>query len=122
MPLSEFEITEDFPNGAKIIVNGEDVSKHVVAYQVSHDSPGELPRLAIVTLAKAGTIKGEGIVEVRVLDDRLLQMLDQVNPQELEEEALRRLEWGGSGVVAMALDILKERLSGDQPQGSAVGS
>lgn len=118
--LHEFDIRAQVGSG-EIFLDGSDISAKITGFQVTQEHSSQPPKLVLISTHPAGTIKGQGIVEVHVFDDRLLTMLNEMNPREVEAEALSRLEWGGTNLTDKIFEVLRERLNGDQSGGSEAG-
>jgi len=103
------------PTGIKSLVVGPpeeelDVTEVVTGVQVNA-TPGEVSTLILRQTAGHSVIVGEGIIYVNQekIDSRLL--LDMINPQELDAEAMSRMGWGEERTLSeIILDIIKEKL------------
>lgn len=113
MSMAEVKV-EITPVGVgTIIVNGEDITKRVQAFQIEGavDEPTIL-RLQMVNVV--GVVDGEGVVEVGVPAD-LDAILASFSAAELEEEATGRMGWGdGGNLTALIIEVLRERVRAAQ--------
>lgn len=108
MSLKKFEIDADPLGTARVTVDGVNVSEGLRALElvVAKD---EITTLVLHTMG-SGTIQGEGLV--KVVDANLANIIASLDPEEIEQEAMSRTQWGTKNVVQLAVEIIKERLSG----------
>ncbi len=109
MSLAHWEIEHGATvgQGGKIIVNDQDVTKDVESFQITA-LKGEVTTLTLWVKGQAGSLKGEGIVEISSL---LVQAIDELDPEEIEAEALARQGWdSGQSIVSTVIDLIKEKL------------
>lgn len=113
MDAAEFRIDAG-PVGARaIVVNGEDVTDRVTAWQVA-GRDGSATGL-ILHVAAGGTIEGQGVVQVVPPDYReeLASILDHLDPKAVEEKVLEAMQWGDDSVVKATMDYVKGLLRGE---------
>lgn len=93
---------------AKVEVNGQDVSD-IARSATLFLAHGQVPTLTLELRGSEGSIEGEGIVEVGY--DRGLN-LDDLDPEEIEGEALSRQQWGDDKTLTEhILDVIREKMS-----------
>ena len=103
--------------GARIVVNGEDVSDRCSRVAVE-SAAGEVTRVYLTSFAE-GRIQGEGVVEVRIpadVDQReaVLEFLDNLDPSVIEQEVLASMGGLDGGSTGEAfLTVLKGYVRGD---------
>lgn len=109
----DIEIELGINGTGKILVNGNNISNTVMGFNTDA-RPGEVPRI-IFEMRSGYTI--EGAMEVYYgtptgsLGDLLCELLDSVDPQELEQEALRGLGWGDAENLTISLlNVLKRKV------------
>lgn len=96
-----------------ITVNGEDITKKVLAYQIE-GAIGEPTVFRLQMTNVEGIVKGDSIVEVGVPAD-LDKVLASFKANEIEEQAMERLGWGeGSNVTATIIEVLREKVRAAQ--------
>lgn len=110
----EVELTP-IGRGGKVIVNGEDVSNQTSGVAV-FSKVGEVTTLQVMTYAE-GVVKGEGVVEVYVDNQRgLSEWLRQVNRSKVDELALARGGWGSDATLTdNVIEVLLEMLDAPEP-------
>lgn len=112
--MATFEVELDPLGHGRVIVNGEDVSREVMALQI--DAAVREPTILRLQMKPGytGKMSGEGIVQVGIPVD-LDGLLAGMDPEELESEAAARLGWGdGSNLTAKIIEVLRERINGAQ--------
>lgn len=112
-----FKISADDAGRGQVVVNGDDVSRLVGAYSVTHQA-GKPPTLTLQLRPGVGDIEGVGIVQVVKADDErnaILAFLDAVNPEELEQLTLAGLGMGEGSATPRMIEVLKGWASGDMP-------
>lgn len=114
MDIAEFEIQVGAHGRGQVIVNGEDVSDKVNAVSF-HTGPQMVPTLILSGVA-TGTIQGAGIVEVRGEGNSaaVAGFIRNLDPEEVEEEALANLGQGDDPNVTAAVLSLVARLVEEQ--------
>lgn len=97
-----------------ITVNGEDITKRVLAYQIE-GAVGEPTVFRLQMTNVEGLIEGSSIVEVGVPAD-LDKVLASFNADEIESQVMESLGWGDSGnLTSKIIEVLRERVrSGTQ--------
>lgn len=109
------QVTENGGPGTVIVVNGQDVSRHVEAFAVL-SKVGEPTTLQVHTRSE-GKIEGEGVVEVYVDNQKGLgQWLREVDRKKVDKEAMGRGGWGDSSTLTdHVIDVLLEMLDATEP-------
>lgn len=116
MALAQFKVTAA-PGSSKVEVNGEDVSARVQTVQFVHGAGPEVPTLILHEFV-AGSIEGEGVVQVvppeqAAARDELVNLIDKLDPAEVERAALNDMGWGDDSSVAQAVfEYVKKALRG----------
>jgi hypothetical protein len=93
----------------KVLVNDVDVSGAVKGVSVDYAATvGTSPQ--VILELTPGFVDIEGLGDVAIVDSRniLTDLLDELNPQEIEAEALQRTVMGQSTTAAV-FEIIKER-------------
>lgn len=112
MSLAHWEIEHGatIGQGGKVIVNNQDITADVRSFQITA-LEGEVTTLTIWHHGQAGSIKGQGIVQ---LVSAISTALDELDPEEIEAEALERQQWGSQqGMAATILEVIKEKINAD---------
>lgn len=122
MPRVQIDI--DDKATASVLLNGHDVNSAVRGFHLSHYGR-EVPVLTLEVVA-LDFLSDLGDVEVHVVKtgdqqeaERISRVLLNLSPEEVEREALARLEWGTSATMTGAtLAVIQEKVLGNQPSGS----
>lgn len=107
--LPNFEVALDSDGPRSLVVDGVDLSSKVAALRVEAQR-GDLTRL-IVELKPGGfgLVKGSGVVEF-LQPIELDRVLAQLDPEDLEKEALDRMGWDdGANVTKHIIDLIREK-------------
>ena len=116
MTTTKFDITLT-ENGkhSKVIFDDEDVSNKIDAVSIQ-SAVGEVTIVTARHVVGAGRVKGEGIIVV-LPGEQAATLIEALDAAEIEQEALKRLEWGdGATLTANVLRVILERLrDADQP-------
>lgn len=114
--FATFEIAATpIPQQSKIVVNGEDVSTRLAGYRLE-GIVGGVTTLSLFLTAVAGTIEGQGVVQV-VADGQdqrqaVAEFLANLDGEELQRSALERMSWGNdSGLGESMLAVLREMVA-----------
>jgi len=105
--LVSVSISSDNESRGHLILDGQDISDKVVGFQIAAE-PGYAP---IVTLHfEAGLVEMDGVVVSRriVPDSEVLQKLRQIEPDEIEAEALADLGMGDKMVPKLLEHIIQK--------------
>jgi hypothetical protein len=97
------------PGEIAVKVNEVDVSESVQAVQVFGEQM-VFPQVVLTLRPEAVEIEGTGAVSFRG-DESLIDFLDEIDPKELETEAIKRSPYGQS-LTATMVELLKERAAG----------
>lgn len=106
--MAQFEIDLE-PVGGTIIIDGRDISDQVYSVVVSSEA-GRATELHLeLRRGSEGKIKGEGVVYVT---SAAVEGLEDLDPEEIEAEALSRMDWTSEkSVTEHVLEVIKEKLS-----------
>ena len=96
----------------RVLLNETDISHQVRSINVYKAAPTEVPVVILEMATEDIEITGEGVSLLSSGIDAI-EVLDSINPAELEAQALQDTSFGESTAAKM-LELIKERVRGSQ--------
>lgn len=111
MSLAKFHLRMAGTGTAEVLsINGVDCRSQIKAVQYN-GAAHDVGRLIVEMITDDVELEGEGIVYVHRDTSSMLEFLTNLDTQALEQEVVRRMEWGSSSVEE-TVNLLKEWLGG----------